>query len=474
MTHEQPFYEPYIVDQKDLNETLVMAIAEVARCNIHHCAELFSVPISLASRFALMAQNVSCSAGQSDQLLDLATTPCAVWRINLTCSDVQLMQQRTVAMMRPYLEPYRTIVAKLNEQVILTLLRYVAQPKIAALVSGLADPTLMSAMAGVSCSTLLQSAKNIGRPLVFLTINELFIDRIFSLENGITVHASTRGLLARVMRTPHEFASDCSTWEQCAIPLEPTKKTAKKGRPVAAVFPPDEVEMIEQLIAQGLNSRAILAFTQTDMTSTYLRRFRQHMQEQTQTKTQKTFCVDSAAGSSACMFEASRFQDTNLGFWSNGIRRLIGTSIVLHQQILMSIGLTAHAAFFAACEHYNSHYAHPHHHISLTRLISAVYMPMREGLIELAYCRQCSVAYLLHQSYQPVGECPVCSLVKFKKLNQFSTVRRTGPKKEKNPQHHSAQKINSTLMTVSPLCGVVPTALMGLPLSRPTLASVWR
>jgi hypothetical protein len=401
--HHNPFHSPCIVDQKDLNEAMVMAISEVALRNAEHCAELFGISVKLAKRFALMRSQATLSIGTLDQVLDLATTPSAIWRVVMTAQDIEGMQKNQMPMIKSHLEPYRKTIAKLNEQVILTLLRYTAHPRTAALVSGLGNKEFMDAMVNASCSTLLQSAKNMGRPMVALTINETYLDRIFSPPEGVPVKASMRGLMARVMCSWEDYSKLSETLDQEAEVTEPAL-TPKLGRPTAVFLPPGEADIIEQLVKHGVSTKTILTFTRSEINSSQLKKLRVQIGAQ----------VEELRGSK----DHSRFQDSNLAVWGNATRRLIATSIFAHQRVLMSMGVSAHAAFVDAYEHYNLHYQDTENHLTLARIISAVYMPMRAGVVHLGYCDHCGTMHLLHDTYQNGIDCPVCSLAKFNKLRK--------------------------------------------------------
>jgi hypothetical protein len=403
-TNNNPFYAPCIVDQKDLNEATIVAISEVALCNVHHCAELFGIPLKLAERFASMAQQGAQSVGTLDPLLDLATTPSALWRVVMSAQDVASMQKTLIPMAKFYLEPYRDIVAKLNAQVILTLVRYTAHPETAALVSGLGNRELMQAMATASCSTLLQSAKNMGRPLVELTINELFIDRIFSSHQGAPVKASLRGLMARVMCTWQDFSTLTKSIDD-ELRVEPPERLRKIGRPTAVFLPQGEADTIAQLIAHGVSTKTILTFTRSEINSSQVRKLR---------------LVADSEPLTCDVVALSRFQDSNAAVWGSATRRLIVTSIFAHQRILVSLGVNPHAAFVQAYGHYNLHYKDGLNHMSLARLISAVYMPLRAGQVHLAHCGVCATMHLLHDAHHNAVDCPVCTLAKFKKLARRS------------------------------------------------------
>jgi hypothetical protein len=406
-TSNNPFYAPCIVDQKDLNEAMIVAISEVAQCNAHHCAELFGMPLKLAERFARMAQQDVQSVGALDPLQDLATTPSALWRVVMSAQDVACMQKKPQPMAKFYLEPYRHIVAKLNEQVILTLLRYTAHPATAALVSGLGNLALIQALATASCSTLLQSAKNMGRPLVELTINELFIDRIFSSHQGTPVKAALRGLMARVMCTWQDFSELTESIDDELRSVSP-ERLRKIGRPTAVFLPQGEADTIAQLIAHGVSTKTILTFTRSEINSSQVRKLR---------------LVADSQPAAADAFEPSRFQDSNAAVWGSATRRLIVTSIFAHQRILVSLGVNPHAAFVQAYGHYNVHYKDHSNHMSLARLISAVYMPLRGGQVHLAHCGLCGTMHLLHDGYHNAVDCPVCALAKFKRLARRSVDR---------------------------------------------------
>ncbi len=398
--HHNPFHSPCIVDQKDLNEAMMMAISEVALRNVDHCAELFKISVRLAKRFALMRLQGTLSFGQFDQILDLATTPSPMWRVVMDAQDVEAMQKAQIPMKRVYLEPYRHIVAKLNEQVILTLLRYTSHIRTAALVSGLGNKDFMDVIVNASCSSLLQSAKNMGRPMIELTINESYLDRIFSPTGGVPLKASVRGLISRVMCSWKDYSALTQALDQEISEVEPEPER-KVGRPTAVFLSSGEADTIEQLVMHGVNSKTILAFTRSEINPAQLRKLRMQVDVRID-----TFNAEKGP---------SRFQDSNAAVWGSATRRLIATSILAHQRILVSMGVSTHAAFVEAYEHYSLHYKDADCHLSLARMISAVYLPMRAGFVQLSYCDHCSSMHLLHESYPNAVECPVCSLVKFKK-----------------------------------------------------------
>ena len=321
------------------------------------------------------------------------------------------MQRGAVPMAKPYLEPYRTVVARLNEQVVLTLLRYTAQPRTAALVSGLGNHEFMTAMSTASCSTLLQSAKNVGRPLVELTINETYLDRVFSTATGVPVAAPMRGLLARVMCTWKDYALLSEALEREAEDTAP-RRVPKIGRPTAVFLPPGEADTIKQLIAHGVSTKTILAFTRSEVNSAQVRRLRE--------------TADAALLPEEAPATPPSFQDSNAAVWGSATRRMIVTSIFAHQRILVSLGLNPQAAFVEAYEHHAAHYGDPANRLSLSRLISAVFMPMRSAQVHLGRCDECGTMHLVHDGHHNGIECPVCALAKFKKLGRAATLR-TGP-----------------------------------------------
>ena len=342
----------------------------------------------------------------------------------MTTSDVERMQQGPLPMGKPYLEPYRPIVAQLNEQVILTLLRYTARPTTAALVSGMGNHQFIASMAAASCSTLLQSARNMGRPLVELTINETYLDRVFSTVNGVPVEAPMRGLLARVMCTWDDFAVLLQTVES-EVSAQTPRRAPKIGRPTAVFLPPGEADTIERLIAHGVTTKAILAFTQSEVNSAQVRRLRQ--------STDPDASEEASAEHRSTAVAMGRFQDSNAAVWGSTTRRLTVTSIFAHQRILVAMGLTPHAAFVEAYEHYATHYCDPANPLSLSRLISAVFMPLRAGLVHLGHCEECGTMHLSHDGHHNGIECPVCALAKFRKLGRSSLPRVPSPPVDPQP-----------------------------------------
>jgi hypothetical protein len=447
MNRHSPFEVPCIVDQKDLNEAAITAIAEVAQRNPHHCAELFGIPLKIAERFVRMAKQASRSKdGQLDNLLDLATTPAPLWRLNMSVHDMAQMQQHTIPMVQFYLEPYRSIIAKLNEQVILTLMRYGNRPSNAVLVGGIGNPQLLAAMAQVSCSTLLRSAHNLGRPLVTLTINEVYLDRIFDPLRPQPIHAALRGLMARVSCTWENFSTLTRSIDQEAAQVTPDRER-KIGRPTAIFLPEGEAQTITELVTHRVPTKTILAFTRSEINPAQVRKLRMAVH-----------------ANESLSNENSRFQDTNLAVWGNATRRLIVTAVFAHQRMLMSLGLHAHAAFVEAYAHYNTYYKDEINHLSLGRMISAVYMPMREGLVQLGYCGVCTSMHLLHETHQNGVECPVCALLKFNKL-----ARHCAAKSEVSCRPSSARKAKRRVLEID---SVEHAALFSQPSSRSLPASV--
>lgn len=409
-------HSPCTIDQKDLNDAIVTAVSTIARRNPQHCSQVFGIPLRLALRFACMA-NQSDDAYGTDHLMDLGTTPAALWRVVMTADDVDQMQRGVVPMAAPQLEQYRDVLAALNEQVILLLLRYATQPRLAALVSGLGSADFMHAMASASCSTLLQSAGNAGRPLVQLTITETYLDRVFSTCNGVPVEASMRALLARVLCTWDDFVSLTRGLDDEAG-MVPPRRSSRIGRPTAVFLPPGEADTIRQLIDHGVSTKAILAFTRSEVNSAQVRRLRKAADEA---------LAESISGGAEASSISRRAPDSNAAVWGSAARRLMVTSIFAHQRILVSLGLSPHAAFVDAYEYHAVHHRDPAGHLSLSRLISAVFTPLRTGHVHLGYCHECGTMHLSHDGHHNGIECPVCALAKFNKLGRPSVMRYNGP-----------------------------------------------
>lgn len=400
------------VDQKDLNEAVVNTVAAVARQNIHHCAELFDIPVRLAQRFATMALQSEDRHSAVDPLEDLATTPTALWRVTMTLDDVAQMQ-RGPATGHPHLERYRGVVAALNQQVVLMLLRYATQPRLAALVSGLGSQAVMDAMSSASCSTLVQSAGNVSRPLVRLTVNEVYLDRVFSTLSGFPIDSTLRALVARTLCPWEDFVSISDTVDRELAEPRPARVT-KIGRPTAVFLPPGEADTIRQLIAHGVSTRTILQFTRSEVNCAQVRRLRRAADEARE---------DTPPMALAPEVDLPRTHDSNAAVWGSAVRRLLVTSIFAHQRVLVSLGLPPHAAFVEAYEFYALHHKDPSNPLSLTRLISAVFSPMRDGLVHLGHCSECGTMHLSHDGHHNGIECPVCALAKFNKLGRPSTFR---------------------------------------------------
>lgn len=402
------------VDQKDLNEAVITAVAAVARQNIHHCAELFDIPVRLAQRFASMALQSEDRHSIVDPLEDLATTPTALWRVTMTLDDVAQMQRGPEAAGSPHLERYRGVVSSLNQQVVLMLLRYATQPRLAALVSGLGSQAVMDAMSSASCSTLVQSAGHVPRPLIRLTINEVYLDRVFSTLSGFPIDPTLRALVARTLCRWDDFVAISDTVDRELAEPRPERVT-KIGRPTAVFLPPGEADTIRQLIAHGVSTRTILQFTRSEVNCAQVRRLRRAADE----------VRDNQADAHPAPpdIELPRTHDSNAAVWGSAVRRLLVTSIFAHQRVLVSLGLPPHAAFVEAYEFYAIHHKDPANPLSLSRLISAVFSPMREGLVHLGHCTECGTMHLSHDGHHNGIECPVCALAKFNKLGRPSTFR---------------------------------------------------
>lgn len=413
-TPQNALHAACIVDQKDLNEAVTHAVATVARQNLHHCAELFGIPVRLAQRFATMAAQSADRASLVDPLEDLATTPTALWRVRMTLDDVAQMQRGRAQAPAPHLECYRPLVAALNEQAVMMLLRYATQPRLAALVSGLGSLDVMTAMSSAGCSTLVQSASHLGRPLVVLAVNEVYLDRMFSTLSGLPVDPTMRALVARTLCSWDEYLAISEALDaELAAPRR--QRVTKIGRPTAVFLPPGEADTIRQLIAHGVSTKVILQFTRSEVNSAQVRRLRQTADEARVAEPEAVY-----AG-----IPLPRTHDSNAAVWGSAVRRLLVTSIFAHQRVLVSMGLPPHAAFVEAYEFYATHHRDPANPLSLSRLISAVYAPLREGLVHLGHCRECGTMHLSHDGHHNGIECPVCALAKFNKLGR-PAIPRTG------------------------------------------------
>lgn len=401
-----------VVDQKDLNETVVGAIAAVARQSIHDCAELFGITVRLAQRFASMALQGEDRHSVVDPLADLATTPTALWRVHMTLDDVAQMQRGRAAAMPPHLERYRPLLKGLNEQVVLMLLRYATQPRLAALMSGLGSREVMEAMSSAGCSTLVQSAGHLAHPLVSLTLNEVYLDRVFSTLSGLPVDPTMRSLVARTLCRWEDCVEISEALDRELAAPRPVRVT-KIGRPTAVFLPPGEADTIRQLIAHGVSTKAILQFTRSEVNSAQVRRLRKASDDQ------RPEAPDDDAADPAL----PRTHDSNAAVWGSAVRRLLVTSIFAHQRVLVSLGLPPHAAFVEAYEFYAMHHRDPANPLSLSRLISAVFTPLQDGLVHLGHCSECNTMHLSHDGHHNGIECPVCALAKFNKLGRPSSFR---------------------------------------------------
>ena len=405
-----------VVDQKDLNATVIGAIASVARQNIHHCAELFGVPVRLAQRFATMALQSDDRHAPVDPIEDLATTPTALWRVRLTARDVDDMQRGPSAAPAPHLERYRPVVRQLNEQVAMLLLRYASQPRLVALMCGLHGREAIAAMQAASCSTFVQSAGQLLRPLAVTTVNETYLDRVFSTFSGEPVEAGLRALLARTL---------CS-WDDCVTLTEAVEReiaeprpqrVTKIGRPTAVFLPPGEADTIRQLIAHGVSTPVILQFTRSEVNSAQVRRLRQAADSA------RALAVAEPPAPRAPQVPLPRTHDSNAAVWGSAVRRMMVTAIFAHQRVLVALGLPPHAAFVEAYEFHTLHHRDPANPLSLSRLISAVFSPLRAGLVHLGHCSECGTLHLSHDGHHNGIECPACALAKFNKLGRPSTWR---------------------------------------------------
>lgn len=398
-----------VIDQKDLNETVIGAVATVARQNIHHCAELFGLPVRLAQRFASMAVQSDDRHAEVDPLEDLATTPTALWRVRLTARDIADMQRGTPAASAPHLDRYRPVIRQLNEQVAMLLLRYASQPRLVALMCGLHGREAIAAMSAASCSTLVQSAGQLLRPLAALTINETYLDRVFSTATGYPVEPGLRALLARTL----------CTWDDCVVLTtgvereiaEPRPvRVTKIGRPTAVFLPPGEADTIRQLIAHGVSTPVILQFTQSEVNSAQVRRLRQTADRHAP--------LHVAAEPAPTGLVLPRTHDSNAAVWGSAVRRMMLAAIFAHQRVLVALGLPPHAAFVDAFEFHTLHHRDPLNPLSLSRLISALFSPLRDGLVHLGHCSECGTLHLAHDGHHNGIECPACALAKFNKLGR--------------------------------------------------------
>jgi hypothetical protein len=221
-----------------------------------------------------------------------------------------------------------------------------------------------------------------------------------------------RSLLARTLCHWDDFVAISAGLDQELA--EPRRERVTKiGRPTAVFLPPGEAHTIRQLIDHGVSTKAILQFTRSEVNSAQVRRLR-HTADVRRAEDSDIDAVDP---------DLPRTHDSNAAVWGSAARRLLVTSIFAHQRILVSLGMPPHAAFVEAYEFYAIHHRDPSNPLSLSRLISAVFTPMREGLVHLGHCNECGTMHLSHDGHHNGIECPVCALAKFNKLGRPSAFR---------------------------------------------------
>jgi len=294
------------------------------------------------------------------------------------------------------------------------LLRYASQPRLVALMCGLRGAEAIAAMAAASCSTFVQSAAQLLRPLVTLTINEVYLDRVFATPNGDPVDAGLRALLARTLCSWEDCVALTAGLEREAAEPRPVR-VPKIGRPTAVFLPPGEADTIQQLIAHGVSTPVILQFTRSEVNSAQVRRLRQ--------TADRLPAPTPPARAEAAPVVLPRTHDSNAAVWGSAVRRMMVTAIFAHQRVLVALGLPPHAAFVEAYEFHMTHHRDPGNPLSLTRLISAVFTPLQQGLVHLGHCSECGTMHLSHDGHHNGIDCPACALAKFNKLGRPAACR---------------------------------------------------
>ena len=395
MTHNT--HPTILMDQKLVNEELIVSIAEVARINVQHCAELFEIPLSVAQRIRDLDAQAQAQP-QFDRLLDLATTPAPLWRLSVTSSDLQRMSSRKLAMFSTELETYRPVVARLNRMVIGMLVRYANDPIQAALVCGVSSTVLIKEVQDSACIALLDCAGNPGRPLIETRITQAMLDRFFITCNGQPAEAQLRGLVAATSCSALEFSIldqeiESGAWgaRQVFFPQESTPK--RTGKIPVFLLKPEDSQLVIKLLAYRVKPIDVERWMAD-------RGLRALQLERLQAE----------------LFPHSKDSREVHSIWGNATRRLLATAVLLKQRALIRMGMHPLNALVEAFDFQARHHDQGEL-LNLSRLLKEVVIPMFSGgSIHLNHCTDCNSVHISNEERISPMDCPVCCLVYRKRL----------------------------------------------------------
>ena len=386
-----------LMDQKLVNEELIASIAEVARINVQHCADLFEIPLSVARRIRDLEAQGQTQA-QSDPLLDLATTPAPLWRLSVTSSDLQRMTSFKLPMFSAELEAYRTVVTRLNRMVIGMLVRYANDPVQAALVCGVSSSTLVKEVQGAACMALLDGAGNPGRPLIETRITDAMLDRFFITCNGQPAEAQLRSLVAATSCSAFEFSIldqeiHSGAWDSRQVFFPSVSNPKRTGKVPVFLLKPEDSQLVIKLLAYRVKPIDVERWMAD-------RGLRALQIERLQSD----------------LFPQPKGGREAQSIWGNATRRLLATAVLLKQRTLIRMGLHPLNALVEAFDFQARHHD-PEGLLNLSRLLKEVVIPIFSGgSIHLTHCTDCDSVHISDSERINPMDCPVCCMVYRKRL----------------------------------------------------------
>lgn len=411
-------------DQKILNEDLVGAVAEIARRQPQHAADIFGLPLGVAMRLATLGEG---------QLDDLATTPVALWRPRVDAAGIRALSTRR-PMACPEYEAYRPVLERLNRLALATFVRYADDPVEAALVCELSDRDTIAALQELPAFAVMEWGGNPGTPLVTPLFGEPAIDRLLRPE-GEAVDPSLRGLLAFAQRSEPEFdqlqrrVQDEAA--QAVVACEtPATGPKRSGRPPATFLMPDTSALILMMLRHQMRPSEIEEhmLPTNDVRAVQLRGIAEVVNPRP--KRPKGAPRD-------------RSRD-HRDLWGSAHRRLTATAIWLLHRRLVDAGVEPFEAIIRAYDYYVGTYE-PGCGVSLSRMLKDVFGPLRAGSdTRLGHCVKCNAVHVSHDEKAGIIECPVCVLAR---AGRFGN-RRTRPS---NRLETPVSRPSPTAWTAGPL-----------------------
>ncbi len=235
-------------------------------------------------------------------------------------------------------------------------------------------------MSSAGCSTLVQSAGHLAHPLVSLTLNEVYLDRVFSTLSGLPVDPTMRSLVARTLCRWEDCVEISEALDRELAAPRPVRVT-KIGRPTARVPASGRGRHHPPADRPRRQHEGHPPVHRSEVNSAQVRRLRKASDDQRPEPPDDDRHRSGAAahprqqrrgvGAARCGACSSPPSSRTSGCSCRWACRPTRPSSRRH-------------------EFYATHHRDPANPLSLSRLISAVFTPLQDGLVHLGHCSECT------------------------------------------------------------------------------------